>query len=860
MDRDNKNAEWNSGERTCAPAPCAAPLNPALRLAALHGVASSVRLHIQRGDSLDGRDMNGQTALMIAASRNHLEVCTLLLRAGVDPALLDSGGLSALDLAEQAGATDTYLELIKFNGSPDEFDTAKSLEDCSTGTQDASSLPTPKTSQTSDPDGDDAVTGDWEALAESAPPKDDTDLRDQAARIQAAIEKHTPFDSLTSSWDEVSAYLPDYFDSGALSEETEQAIRAVFLRSLREGSVPSLELDSLLEGEDHIAAANIKRLTSQIIQDLGAELDERIEALGLFEDHRVSPAEEATDEEQLTLDDAVEHLTCLLKPKNEPGLLFAKSAYRLPLLTPAEEVEVAKRMEQSLESARDVLSKWSDGLCVLLQKCAAVESGHLALKSVQGKTNVRNEDHPDESAGDTQTELLQSGGPVGNRSSYEDETSSEEPQSDDGLEEFLKQADLLRELLSLQSNTPLSVGNIRAILESMCLSGTFLCSLEQQKPTQPEAVEFSRSIAGFLTARDHLVMANLKLVVPMARRYLGTGADFSDLLQEGHIGLIRAADKFDWRRGFKFSTMATWWIRQQIARSAPEHARLIRLPTHGVEITWEIQRLIRTHLDQHDSLPSVRWLAQQVGLSEPKTESYLRTISEPLPIESLESNPWLPVDDDVDPLRYAYKAELRDRAETLLQELGSKPGKKMAEKVLRMRYGIGTPGDLTLDEIGRRFSLTRERIRQIESKAMTLLRNHLRSNRHPEMPSADDGEPLPADTTHLHAAKNDDQPQDQGMGASPKSSSALDSASEGIKETGVLSSTSTESRRAFTERQAALLHKARETGMRVLTYYESGRYETLVMLPRTGSNQDREIAAELLAAGFTFRPGQGFCV
>lgn len=214
MHRDNKDAEWTGGESTRAPTSRAALLNPALRLAALHGVTSSVKLHIQRGDALDGRDMTGQTALMIAASRNHLEVCTLLLQAGVDPALLDNNGLSAMELAEQAGATDTYLELANFSRNRSKLVTTESLEDCSAGTRDASPLQHPHTSHTTDPAGDDAVTGDWEALTELEPPKDDAGLRDQVARTQAAIDKHTPFDSQTTSWDEVSAYLPENFDSG----------------------------------------------------------------------------------------------------------------------------------------------------------------------------------------------------------------------------------------------------------------------------------------------------------------------------------------------------------------------------------------------------------------------------------------------------------------------------------------------------------------------------------------------------------------------------------------------------------------------------------------------------------------------
>lgn len=866
MHRDNEHAERKDGESLLASARSAAPLNPALRLAALHGVASSIRLHIERKDPLDGRDLNGQTALMIAARRNHLEVCALLLQAGVDPDLLDKDGLTALDLAKRAGATDTCAKLVEFNqrrGPLVSEPEATSLPEApAESIQDSSLLPQTDVSVTRDPAEDDTVPEDWEPLTETNPPEDDTDLRDQATRTQAAIDKHTPFDPLTISWDEVSAYLPEELHSGAFSEAIEEGIRAVFLRSLREGSVPSLLLDSLLEGEDALAAANIKRLASQVMQDLGAELDERIEALGMFEDHRVSQPEEATDEEQRVLDDAIEHLVGLLQPRNDPGHLFAKKAYGLPLLTQAEEVEIAKEMEQALESAKDVLSQWSDGLLVLLQRCIEVESGHLALKHVQARNNTGVEEHPDDSEGEPQSPPLQSGR-QSESSGDDDETGSEEPQSDDELEEFLKQADLLRKLTSLRNGTQLPSGNVRAVLDAMSLAGTLLCSLEQQNSKQPEAIEFTSHISRFLKARDRLVLSNLKLVVPMAKRFLGTGAEFSDLLQEGHIGLIRAADKFDWRRGFKFSTMATWWIRQQVSRAAPEHARLIRLPVHGVEVTWEMTRLLRLHLDQYDRPPSVRWLAQQIGLSELKTESYLRTISEPLPLDSLDSNPWLPADEDADPLECAYRMECVDRAEKLLQNLGSRPGKKMSEKVLRMRYGIGTWEDLTLDEIGRRFGLTRERIRQIESKAITLIRGHLRAMRNPESPSSKETAAPPSDTTPSPTVREEDESIYQRSDTLQSSTSDSDENPQRHNKVALPRSQPSKpakSQRPFTERQLELLHKAKAIGIGVLTYLESGRYETLVMLPHMDAEPEREIAAELLAAGFSFRPGHGYYV
>lgn len=864
--RDNEYTVQQDGESLHASACSPAPLNPALRLAALHGVASSVRLHIERKDPLDGRDPNGQTALMIAARRNHLEVCTLLLQAGVDPNLLDKDGLTALDLAEKAGATSTCTKLVEFNLNRVQLVTKSKAAwlpaEPAESRQESSLLPETGIAVTRDAAEADTALDDWEPLTESEPPEDDTDLRVRATQTQATIDEHIPINPLATSWDEVSAYLPEEHHSGAFSEALEQGIRAIFLRSLREGSVPALQMDSLLEGEDPLTAANIKRLATQVINDLGAELDERIEATGMLEDHRVWPTGEATDEERRMLDDAIEHLASLLHPRNDPGQLFAKRAYGLPLLTQAEEVEIAREMEQALESAHDVLSRWSEGLCVLLQKCTDVEAGNLALKEVQGRNNTALEVHHNDDAGD-ETQSPQSKPSRQSSPSYadDDETDLGESQSVDELEEFLGRVDVLRKLTALSIGHPPSTGKVRAVLDGMHLSGTLLCSLDQRNSKQPEAIEFTRHISRYLKARDRLILSNLRLVVPIAKRFLGTGADVADLLQEGHIGLIRAADKFDWRRGFKFATMATWWIRQQVSRAAPEHARLIRLPTHGVEVTWEMKRLSREYLDQYDQHPSVRWLAQQLGLSEIKTESYLRTMSEPLPIEALESNQWLPTPEDADPLENVSRLECVDTANELLQHLGSRPGKRMSEKVLRMRYGIGTWEDLTLDEIGRRFSLTRERIRQIESQAITLIRGGFRGKRHPETPTPDEtGTPSSAAKSR-RAHPGIFGPIDQ-RSASVRTTTSV-SAGEPQRLTKVerphrQSTEPAKSQREFAERQLVLLHNARAFGIRVLTYQESGMYEKLVVLPYADSEQKREFAAELLAAGFSFRPGYGY--
>lgn len=270
MHRDKKYTEGQDGERLQAFPRSAGPLNPALRLAALHGVVPSVQLHVERKDPLDGRDQNGHTALMIAARRNHHEVCTLLLQAGADPDLQDHDGLTALDLAKNASATDAYAKLVEFKQSRGQLvsepNAARLTEDPVESIHESSLQPGTAISVTRDGAEEGTALGAWEPLTETAPPEDDKGLRDRASQTQAAIDKHIPLDPLAMSWDEVSAYLPEQLHSGALSEAIEEGVRAAFLRGLREGSVPSLQIDSLLEDEDPLVAGNIKLLANQVMQ------------------------------------------------------------------------------------------------------------------------------------------------------------------------------------------------------------------------------------------------------------------------------------------------------------------------------------------------------------------------------------------------------------------------------------------------------------------------------------------------------------------------------------------------------------------------------------------------------------------
>lgn len=721
-------------------------LNPLLRLAAISGVETAIKLHIHRGDDLDARDGSGATPLILAAGRRRRGAVRLLLEAGADPLLADRSGMDALAHALKGGCPETIAILKEtvariaaaepapepvhelFTGvenpgvealesvtrvepaadeppisdvgvqiafSPDDQPPMASVESVH-GVAGIPSLPRNELLSTEehgvvtldDEPLDTSFADDWEAEEEVTAPAGDESVAEAARQIHESIGHHKAQDR-DEDWGDVDLHLPDRAAPLARDEDG-GAVRDLLLAALREGMIPEERLIDVCSNADGSRNEEAEKILAIIVGELGATV---VEWTGSDDAPFMS---DTSMEEDLILTEASEFVEDLASGRNDPFRFFAKGIHGV-LLDAKEEIALAREMEDAGRAALSALASWPEGLSAVFDAAGRVATGEADAESFTTG--------PDSSSVEETVSR-----PVVAMENEDDET-----RLDEGAVFFVNAIAAVKAFRG-------DACKVVKALEEARLTRGFLTELADKGGATQIRRDFAEALARQTKARERMILSNLRLALSIAKKHLWSGVPFDDLVQEANIGLMKAVERYDWRKGFRFSTYATWWIRQQVSRSIADTDRVVRAPVHVQETARKVLRerkAVEARLGRPETEAET---ARRIGIPLAKTQMLLGMFADVASLDEVDPDSGLSRADVLideaapGPEDVVERASLRMVLLGMLEDLDERE-----RKVILLRFGFMDGEAMTLEEVGQHFGVTRERIRQIESKAMRKL-------------------------------------------------------------------------------------------------------------------------------------------
>ncbi|WP_413481250.1 sigma-70 family RNA polymerase sigma factor [Serratia proteamaculans] len=643
---------------------------PLLIRALKSGVSSVVEFHLSRGLPKDSQDSLGNSPLMIAAQYGHFAICEMLLRAGVDGEHQNNLGFCASDLAQEQKLRDLLACYRQPLSLAEQEPSVVSVDDSETETE----LP------------DAEIPIDfmlWDAEVESKPAEDNLTLRHASAEAQQLLSRYRPKDG-SAEWGDIELTLPDPPTPVSNSPQNYPYLSTLLTCALDTGHISARDIRLAGEEDFGMQWPEFRASVEALIRDLPLVVD----------DEDVIPPDAAPA--TLAASDPLEPW---FDAFNALGLFGIVENYLVDIrqwdvVDKTKEERLGQRMDTALINLMKILAGLPEAEYLQLLHPNHLPASTPEIFEEQDDAEEADEEMPTVSDDDDTISfsdllfLLRSG----KADEYQDNHIPRPEYAD--LQQLVERARTL-------------------ILD--------------------EGHKMSLYVSSYRDAWEGLIHANLRLVVTIANKYRGRGLDVEDLIQEGNLGLIKAVEKFDYRRGFKFSTYATWWIRQKITRAIADQAQLIRLPVHFYEQFRRWRNSRDQLLYRQGITPTIKRLQELTELPENQLKRMARYEEQTVLIGDFHDDPLnnkaaLSGDAILTGKDFTSASvqslELRESISLVLETL--LPREK---QIIKMRFGIGMTQDFTLEEVGKQFDVTRERIRQIEAKALRKLRYQSRASK-----------------------------------------------------------------------------------------------------------------------------------